>query len=425
MPSTSAPPPPDSCCAEYSGLSLSRRAFLGGALATGVATTIGSTVIQVANAPAADAAAARGVLVVLSLRGAADGLSLVVPHGDPVYARARPRLAIATDQLLVRDDFFGLHPQLAPLVPLWNSGRMAAVHAAGLPARNRSHFSAMEELESAAPGSATRNGWLNRLVGTDADSSPLQAVHLGGAPPTALYGNHPFLTAPKLEDVTLAGADQWDTKKGRPRSLKTLWNGQGDPLGRAVQAAFTAVDSFAPARTSSDEPLHGATYPTHDLGRALAQVARLVRSGVGTQVVTVDHGDWDMHTDVGNLEWGAMKQKTGEVAGALAAFFADLGPAAEQVTVVCLSEFGRRVEENANWGLDHGYGTAMLLLGAGVRGGYHGAWPGLSTGHDADLLVTTDYRSVLAEVVRARFSSSTAQVFPGFTPKRVGVMVGQ
>ncbi|MBE7323056.1 DUF1501 domain-containing protein [Nocardioides sp. Y6] len=425
MPSSPAPEP-DACCREYADLSLSRRGFLGGVLATGVATTIGSTVVQVAQAPAARAAGdARRVLVVLSLRGAADGLSLVVPHGDPVYARARPRLAVPTDQLLARDDFFGLHPAFAPLLPLWSSGRMAAVHAAGLPARNRSHFSAMEELENAAPGSARRNGWLNRLVGVDTDSSPLQAVHLGAAAPTALYGAHPFLTAPKLEDVKLAGADQWDVKKGRPRSLRTLWNGQRDPLGRAVQAAFAAVDAFEPARTSPTDPLHGATYPTHDLGRALAQVARLVRSGVGTQVVTVDHGDWDMHTDVGNLEWGAMKQKTGEVAGALAAFFTDLGPDADQVTVVCLSEFGRRVEENANWGLDHGYGTAMLLLGAGVRGGYHGSWPGLQTGWDADLLVTTDYRSVLAEVVKARFGSSSAQVFPGFTPTRVGVMHGQ
>lgn len=418
--------PAPSCCEEYSGLGLSRRGFLGGALATGLATTFGSTVVQVARAPAADAATqARAVMVVLSLRGAADGLSLVVPHGDPVYARARPRLAVPTEKLLARDDFFGLHPELAPLMGLWTSGRIAAVHAAGLPARNRSHFSAMEEVENAAPGSSVRSGWLNRLIGLDTDTSPLQAFHLGGTPPAALYGDQPFLSATSLEDVSLAAADQWDTKQGRPRSLRTLWGTQKDPLGRAMQSAFTAVDSFAPARTSPQAPEHGATYPDHDLGRALAQVARVVRSGVGTEVVTVDHGDWDMHTDLGNLEWGGMKHHAAQLAGALAAFFTDLGPLGDQVTVVCLSEFGRRVAENANWGLDHGYGSVMLLLGAGVRGGYHGRWPGLVNGPDADLLVTTDYRSVLAEVLRARFGASTAQIFPGFTPTRVGAMVGQ
>ena len=101
-----------------------------------------------------------------------------------------------------------------------------------------------------------------------------------------------------------------------------------------------------------------------------------MRSDVGVEVVTVDHGDWDMHADLGTTEWGAMKRNAEQLSGALAAFFADLGALGDTVTVVCLSEFGRRVAENANWGLDHGYGNAMLLLGAGVRGGYHGTWPG-------------------------------------------------
>ncbi|GGD20016.1 DUF1501 domain-containing protein [Nocardioides daphniae] len=420
--------PGRSCCEEFAQVGLSRRGFLGGALATGVATTFGSTVVQVASAPQADAApaGARAVMVVLSLRGAADGLSLVVPHGDPVYAQARPRIAVPADRLVAKDAFFGLHPALSPLLPLWNGGRMAAVHAAGLPAPNRSHFSAMEELEAAAPGSSIRSGWLNRLIGVDANPSPLQAMQVGeGTPPAALYGSQPFLSAGNIENVQLAGADQWDTHRGRPRSLRTLWSGQKDALGSAMQAAFTAVDTFQPARTSPKEPHNGATYPGNSLGRALAQVARVVRSGVGTEVVTVDHGDWDMHTDVGNLDWGMMKRNATELAEALAAFFADLGALGDHVTVVCLSEFGRRVAENANWGLDHGYGTVMLLLGAGVRGGYHGRWPGLTNSHDSDLLVTTDYRSVLAEVVKARFGTSTAAVFPGFTPSRVGAMVGQ
>ncbi|WP_104107478.1 DUF1501 domain-containing protein [Nocardioides sp. 616] len=412
------------CCAEFSAVArTSRRAFLGGALAAGVATTIGSAVIQ--TAAAAAGTPARGVVVVLSMRGAADGLSLVVPHGDPVYALARPRLAVPSDRLVAKDGFFGLHPALSPLLPLWNAGRMAAVHATGLPVRNRSHFSAMEELEDAAPGSTTRSGWLNRLIGSDAVGSPLQALQMGRTAPAALYGSAPFLTTRSIADVGIAGADKWDTYGGRNRSLHTMWDKRQTRLAGSMRAAFGAVADFAPVLQSPSTPANGVTYPSGDLGKALSEVARIVRSDVGVEVVTVDHGDWDMHADLGTTEWGAMKRNAEQLSGALAAFFADLGALGDTVTVVCLSEFGRRVAENANWGLDHGYGNAMLLLGAGVRGGYHGTWPGLTNDPDADLLVTTDYRSVLAEVVSSRFGASIPTVFPGFSPTRVGVMLGQ
>jgi uncharacterized protein (DUF1501 family) len=148
-----------------------------------------------------------------------------------------------------------------------------------------------------------------------------------------------------------------------------------------------------------------------------------VRSGVGTEVITVDQGDWDMHTDAGTLEWGDMVRNASDLASSIAAFFSDLGPAAERVTLVTLSEFGRRVRENDDYGTDHGFGNVMFVAGAGVRGGrYYGSWPGLSDTPDADLLVTTDYRSVLTEVVTRRFGVSVAQVFPGFAPQAVGVM---
>lgn len=413
----------DSACREYAEFARSsRRAFLGGALAAGLATTIGSAVVQPVSVAASGKA--RGVVVVLSLRGAADGLSLVVPHGDPVYYQARPRIAVPADQLVAKDGFFGLHPAMEPLLPLWTAGKVAAVHATGLPARNRSHFSAMEELEDAAPGSTTRSGWLNRLIGSDAISSPLQAMQLGGTPPASLFGPAPYLHTGSIADVGIAGADKWDVNSGRTRSLQTMWQKRHTKLAGSMRATFAAVAEFAPVKASSKTPANGVTYPTNNLARAMAEVARIVRTDVGVEVITVDQGDWDMHTDVGNLEWGAMKRNAGDLAGALAAFFADLGALGETVTVVCLSEFGRRVRENDNWGLDHGYGTVMLLMGAGVRGGYHGTWPGLQNGADSDLLVTTDYRSVLAEVVQARFQASVPSVFPGFTPARVGAMLG-
>lgn len=408
-----------SCCAEYAALS--RRGLLTGGLAlAGASTMIGSAVVR---ASAATTTHAPSVLVVLSLRGAADGLSLVVPHADPVYYQARPRLAIPSDRLLVKNGQFGLHPELAPLVPLWQAGKLAAVHATGLAAPNRSHFAAMEEVEDADPGSSARTGWLNRLVGADTGTSPLQGLALGSETvPTSLYGPDPVMSVGQVDDVGIAGVDKWDEGRRR-RSLSTLWAPDGSPLGRAMRTTFDAVDDFGPVLTTDAAPAHGAAYPSGDLGRALAAVARVVRGDVGVEVVTVDQGDWDMHTDLGTVEWGRMQRNARELASAVAAFFTDLGPLGDTVTLVTISEFGRRVAENANYGLDHGYGNVMFLAGAGVRGGdYYGTWPGLSGDLDSDLLVTTDYRSVLAEVVAARFAASTGAVFPGFSPERVGAM---
>ncbi len=420
------------CCAEYAALTntalpnafMSRRGLFAGALAlAGTSTVLGSAVV---HASAAAAQPASSVLVVLSLRGAADGLSLVVPHADPVYYRARPRLAIPADRLLVKDGQFGLHPELAPLVPLWQAGRMAAVHATGLPAPNRSHFAAMEEVEDANPGSTTRVGWLNRLIGTDDEHSPLQGFDLGSSTtPASLYGPEDTMSAGGVDEVRIAGEDRWDDG-GRRSSLRTMWDGNGSPLGRAMRSTFAAVDGFGPVRATDPGPAHGATYPAGDLGRALASVARVIRGDVGVEVITVDQGDWDMHADLGTVDWGRMVRNAGELASAVAAFFTDLGSLADKVTLVTLSEFGRRVVENANHGLDHGYGNVMFLAGAGVRGGtYYGTWPGLTDDIDSDLLVTTDYRSVLSEVVASRFGASTSTVFPGFVREHVGVMQGQ
>ena len=412
--------PNPTCCAEYAAVS--RRGLLTGALAlAGTTTVVGSAAITTS---AAALAPARSVLVVVSLRGAADGLSLVVPHADPVYYSARPRIAVPADRLLVPDAMFGLHPRLAPLVPLWRSGRLAAVHATGLPAPNRSHFAAMEEVEDADPGSTARSGWLNRLVGTHATGSPLQAFSMGGGVvPASLYGPQPMMSADDVASVEIPGDDERDGGSGRRASLRTLWDGDRSSLGRAMRSLFDAVDGFAPVRDAVDR---SAGYPDTDLGRALAEVARVVRGDVGVEVVTVDQGDWDMHSGLGTVERGWMSDNAADLASSIAAFFADLGEQEHKVTLVTISEFGRRVEENASQGLDHGYGNVMLVAGAGVKGGrYYGSWPGLSGGLDADLLVTTDYRSVLSEIVVSRFGASSAAVFPGFQPEHVGVMTSR
>ena len=403
------------CCDEYAAMTVSRRGLLGGAVALAGATTmVGGAVV---TASPARAASASSVLVVVSLRGAADGLSLVVPHADPVYLAARPRIGVPSDRLLAKDGMFGLHPAMTALVPHWTAGRVAAVHATGLPVANRSHFAAMEEMEDADLGSSERVGWLNRLVSGTPGSSPLQGFSAGTSTiPTSLVGPAATMSADRVDDVELPGSDE----DGRRRkSLQTMWHREKSTLGRSMRTTFEAISSFGPAQAAAD---NRATYPGTGLGASLATAAQIIRGDVGVEVITVDQGDWDMHTDMGGPDGGWMWNNAEELAGAIAAFLDDLGTQASKVTLVTLSEFGRRVVENDSGGTDHGYGNVMFVAGAGVRPGYHGRWPGLANSYDADLTVTTDYRQVLADIVSRRFNASVAKVFPGLKWQSTGVM---
>lgn len=412
------------CCPEY--LAMSRRSLLRGALALGGATfMVGNATV---SASASSSTPASSVLVVLSLRGGADGLSLVVPYGDPGYYTARPTIAVPQDQLLAgtTDGQFGLHPKLQPLLPLWTGGKLAAIHATGLVTANRSHFSAMEEVEEADPGSSARIGWLNRLVGSSpvgAGGSPLQGVGVvNGTPPTEISGPVPLMTIGSLDDATIAGDDPTDPLHPRRSSLHTLWADDRSPMGTAVRSTLQATQDITPAVQAADNT---ASYGGSHLGAALSAAARIIRGNVGTEVITVDQGDWDMHVDLGNLGGGQMLGNAHDLATALAAFFGDLGDQADKVTLVTISEFGRRVLENGNRGLDHGWGNVMFVAGQGVKGGSYyvnpqQGWKPLADDLESDLHVTTDYRQVLAEIVKARFpGATTSTVFPGlgsYTP---------
>jgi uncharacterized protein (DUF1501 family) len=407
------------CCDEYAAMraSVSRRGLLGGAVALAGATTlVGGAVI---TASPALAESASSVLVVLSLRGAADGLSLVVPHGDPVYYAARGNIAIQKDALKpeMSDGFFGLHPAMADVLPLWSAGKLAAVHATGLPVANRSHFAAMEEMEDADPGSRERVGWLNRLVGGTPGTSPLQGFSAGSTIPTSLVGPTSTMSAGRVGDVELPGSDEHGR---RQKSLSLMWHREKTVLGRSMRTTFEAIKAFGPAQAAVD---NSDSYPGTGVGQGLATAAQIIRGDIGVQVITVDQGDWDMHTDMGGVGGGWMANNAKDLGQAMAAFFADLGTQVDKVTLVTLSEFGRRVVVNDSGGTDHGYGNVMFVAGAGVRGGFHGRWPGLLNSYEADLTVTTDYRQVLADIVSRRFNASVAKVFPDLKWQSTGVMV--
>jgi uncharacterized protein (DUF1501 family) len=428
-------PTEDRCgCPEFA---MRRRTFLAAAAGASAVAAGGTLFGQAFRQVSYGATTGGNVLVVLSLRGGADGLSMVVPrHPDDRTAlrRLRPGIVVPDASLIAPTADFGLHPEFAPLLPMWSAGSFGAVHAVGLPAPNRSHFEAMELVEDADPGSRARTGWVNRMVGLDARALPESAVQVGSTLlPTALTGPAPALGTYSVQGL---GFDDFGEGSARRRSLQQMWTGNTGPLGTSMRATLATAQRLAPLVASADpdasggSSVHVETYPDGPLQEVLANTAALIRADVGTRVVAVDYGDWDMHSGLaegdGDPTRGWMAGQVRHLGSSLAAFFADLAAHASRVTVVTISEFGRRVEENGDHGVDHGYGNAMLLLGAGVRGGtVHGSWPGLADLDEGDLRTTLDYRSVLWEVLASRFpelSGSRARVFPGFVPESVGAM---
>jgi uncharacterized protein (DUF1501 family) len=356
------------------------------------------------------------VLVVLSLRGGFDGLSAVVPGGDPDYYKLRPRIGVPQSVLLSLDKTFGLHPALAPLLPLWKSGAVGAVHGVGQPNPTRSHFAAMEDMERAAPGTSLRTGWLDRTMGLVGTGDTFSAVQLGSSTtPTSMMGPRPEFATPSLAGFELKGP--WDDRE-HARWATAL--GELHREGPAtVAASGTSALAAAAAIKNMGGQTPGASYPEGALGTSMRDLARLIKTGAGVQVASVDYGDWDMHADLGGHNGGWMKDKLTELASAMVAFHADLGDLMKGVTVVTLSEFGRRAAENGSGGLDHGHGNAMLVMGGGVVGGrVHGSWNGLSSSalDDGALAGTTDYRTVIGELLQKRCGAgSLADVFPGFS----------
>jgi uncharacterized protein (DUF1501 family) len=416
------------CCEDYARAGdLSRRRFLGGMAAAGALTVSTSLFGQAVRQASFAAGTGGNVLVVISFRGGIDGLGMVVPHGDPAYYTARPRIAVPKASLVAADAMFGLHPEMAPLQWLWDAGELAAVHAVGMAVPNRSHFEAMELIEDAAPGSSLRQGWVNRMVGLD-DGAATDAVHLGSStPPTLVEGPAPTVATQRLEDIKLTGSeDGWAAR--RRGHLETMWDAAYDPLAIAARSALATVDTLGTVAASPYQPAvsYPTAWPAGDLSDALQDTARLIKADIGTEVVSVDYGSWDMHDGYGNLQWGDMQNMVRAFAQSVSAFLQDLGSLRSRVTLVTISEFGRRVAENGNQGLDHGWGNMMLLMGGGVRGGqYYGQWPGLGVGTlvEGDLEVTTDYRQVLGEIVHKRFpDKDVSKVFPDVSFDPLGLL---
>lgn len=355
-------------------------------------------------------------LVCLFMRGGVDGLNMVVPHGDPAYHGLRPGIGLPSPgngegEVLDLDGFFGLHPALAPLMPAFEAGELAAVHACGSPSPTRSHFDAQNYMETGAPDrKEVREGWLNRhLQGSGSDEPPpFRALAHGGATPLALAGAAPVLAISSLRSTRIG---QQRDRELLTAAVERMYGGLDDRLGEAARSALSAIET-AQALKNTPSPVD---YPAGRLAARLRDVATLIRADVGLEIAFLNLGGWDTH----DAEASRLNLALGGMAEALAAFRAHLDDRLEDVCLVTLSEFGRTAAENGSGGTDHGHATAMLALGGPVAGGrVYADWPGLAEEqlHEGrDLAVTTDFRTLLAEIVHRHLGNADlASVFPDF-----------
>lgn len=398
----------------------SRRLFLrASAMTAGVLGTAPGWLLRAA----AQGSSKQRILVVIFQRGAADGLNVVAPFFEPRYYQLRPSInvprpsgitpttpapPIAPNVSIDLDGRFALHPSLQPLKPLWDSGQLAIIHAAGSPDASRSHFDAQEFMECGTAGVKREDGWLNRALPVGGTGSPLRAVALGNKMPRTLKGDRGALAMNDLSKFQFGDA-------ATSGILERLYGQSSDAgLKRQGTGLFEAARSLEAIRLQPSTPPQGTQY-LGEFGRRLQQVARLIKANVGVEVAFVDMDGWDHHAN----EVGQLTNMLREFGTSLAAFSRDLGDRMADTVIVTMSEFGRTAAENGNGGTDHGHGGVMMVLGGSVRGGsMYGPWPGLEPEQlfeQRDLAVTTDFRDVLGELVRDHMGQKTDTVFPDYT----------
>ena len=373
-------------------------------------------------------------LVFIFLRGGADTLNMLVPFGDDEYYRARPTIAIPVpgkslkESALRLDDFYGLHPRLEPILPLYQDGKLAFVQAVGSDNLSGSHFDAQDQLEHGVAYNRTANGgWLGRYLSTSTSAlTALSAVAIGTIIPESLRGAPTVSAMVSLEEVQLK------TPTGDScaacKTLGALYNSELSLItesGRETLALLDRVRNLKGNQKSSDDKLN---YPKDGFGSGLREVACMVRGNVGLKVACLDFGGWDTHFFQGSAA-GLQADNIDSLAMGLAAFDADLGDHRKKVVTLVMTEFGRRTYENGSMGTDHGRGFASIAMGAQIIGGkVHGDWPGFKN-QETDVLgpsglkIAYDYRSVMAEILTGVLGNRAIdKIFPDFQPEAIGLV---
>ena len=368
-------------------------------------------------------------LICLFQRGAADALNIVVPHGEKAYYAMRPSIAVPRPSGLARtasagsaidlDGFYGLHPSLAPLKPLYDRGMLAPVHAVGSPSATRSHFDAQDYMETGTPDiKGTTDGWLNRYLavkGTcdECKVTPFRAVSLTQQTPRILEGRAETVAMNNLNEFSVrATGSQADRLEALYRT------GSADLVHGAGAEMFDAVKMLKSADPQKYQPRNGAKYPRSQFGQRLLQIAQLIKADVGLEIAFADVGGWDTHVNQGSTS-GQLSARLDDFAQSVAALVIDLGDRMGDVVILTMSEFGRTARENGNRGTDHGHAGALFVIGGDVKGGkVYGKWPGLEPEQlyeGRDLALTTDFRAVFSEVTSRHLGAAQVdRIFPGF-----------
>jgi len=410
-------------------MSITRRIFLRNSALAVVGTAAVPSFLTRAAFGSVELGTRTNRLVVIFQRGAADGLNIVVPHGERAYYAMRPSINIPRNDVLDLDGFFGLHPSLASLQPIWNQRHLAIVHAAGSPDPTRSHFDAQDFMESGTPGlKATPDGWLNRALHSlpaSEDQSAFRAIALGPALPRILTGSERAVAVNNINDFGVGGRNP--NAAPIANTFEAMYDQSVDSVLHGTgQETFDAVKMLKAADPAKYKPASGADYPRGRFGDSLRQLAQLIKANLGVQVAFADIGGWDHHVNEGSTQ-GQIANVLREFSQSLSAFWIDLGNLAEDTVVVTMSEFGRTARENGNRGTDHGHANVMFVMGGPVKGGrVYGAWPGLEQPQlyeGRDLAVTTDFRKVLGEAIAKHLGNSRLeQVFPGFESSSAGFL---
>ncbi len=404
---------------------ISRRAVLKGA---GAVTTVAIALPTIGTGVAfASTNATRhgDVVVNVFMRGGMDGQSAVVPISDRVGVThlmdARPTIRTEPSATIPLTADFGLHPAMGALMPMWNAGDLAILPTAGFPLDNRSHFTSQRQIDFGAGHlRAMSTGWLARYLDQLAATDPV-GIRAASMPTgeQSLFGSDVSITMGSIARFSIPGFS--NAPAAIEDTLRNL-HSTGDNIvtARAVQA-IEALELVRSAEVTP--PANGAEYPTSGRGRGfgeqMRQIAQLIRADVGIEAATTRASlGWDTHGNQGNYLSGANRDQNEALADVLGAFYQDLGPLKDRVTVVLMTEFGRTFRENGNAGTDHGRASNMYVFGGGIRGGvYDGDWPGMAP-EDRDrnaLRVTTDYRYVLADILEHRAGmTDLSSILPGF-----------
>jgi uncharacterized protein (DUF1501 family) len=402
-------------------MNTNRRFFLrNGALAVAGTAAIPSFLIRSVMAEAANAPGRR--LVVIFQRGAADGLNVVVPYREKNYYTMRPSIAIPAEKVIDLDGFFGLHPSLASFKPLYQSGQLAIVHAAGSPDMSRSHFDAQDYMESGTPGvKSTTDGWLNRALQSEdlrhrQEHTAFRALALGAQIPRTLAGKIPALALGNVSSFAVGG--HVGAASPAAGAFEAMYGDSGDKIFHATgEATFEAVKMLKDADPAQYKPAAEVEYPNNEFGNNMKQIAQLLKANLGVEAAFTDVSGWDTHQNQGGVD-GQLSNRLREFSDSISAFWRDMGDEAENITLVTMSEFGRTARQNGTGGTDHGHANAMFVLGGRVKGGkVYGRWPGLADhelNEGRDLAVTTDFRAVLGEVVSKSIGANNYEmIFPG------------